>query len=350
MTDVEVVVAGGASVAGVAESDRGPRGPLDGPVRVGFLSIVTPAYHEQRNLPLLYERLRAVLKPLPYDWEWVIVDDHSRDDSFAVIAGLAAQDKRVRGIRLARNSGAHIALTCALHAARGDCAIALAADLQDPPETIPLLLAEWQAGHQVVWAARSQRLGESAQRLRTSRLYYWLMRHVVGLKEIPPLGADFFLLDRKVLAAFRQFREANVSILALITWMGFRQTSISYTKQARAHGESGWTLRKKLKLFVDSVTGFSYVPVRFMSYLGMGLALLGFLYALVVVINALLGTPPLGWSTLTVIVLIIGGVQMVMMGVLGEYLWRALDQARNRPLYLVEGMTDAPEDDDEGLG
>lgn len=304
-----------------------------------FITVVTPAYNEERNLPLLYARVCAVLDNLPYAWEWVIVDDHSRDDTFAVIADLAARDRRVRGIRLARNSGSHIALTCALHAARGACAIALASDLQDPPETIPQLLEAWQAGNKVVWAARSQRLGESAQRLRTSRLYYWLMRRVIGLKETPPLGADFFLLDQAVLTAFRQFREGNVSILALITWMGFRQTCIAYTKEARAHGESGWSLKKKLKLFVDSVTGFSYLPVRFMSYLGIGIALLGFLYAAVVVLNALLGSPPQGWTTLIVIVLLIGGVQMVMMGVLGEYLWRALDEARNRPLYLIEEMT-----------
>ncbi|MDS4068162.1 MAG: glycosyltransferase family 2 protein [Candidatus Competibacter sp.] len=305
-----------------------------------FISIVTPAFNEVNNLPLLYERLKAVLVEIPCDWEWVIVDDHSADATFAVINRLAAGDNRIRGLRLARNSGAHIALTCALHAARGECAIALASDLQDPPETIPRLLEEWQAGHHVVWAARSQRLGESAQRLRMSRIYYWLMRHVVGLKEIPPMGADFFLLDREVLAAFRQFREGNVSILALITWMGFRQTFISYTKQARASGESGWTLKKKLKLLVDSVTGFSYVPIRFMSYLGIGIAFLGFIYAIVVIFNALFGSPTQGWSALMVVLLVIGGVQMMMLGILGEYLWRALDETRRRPLYLVEDTTD----------
>ncbi len=323
----------------VDETVMSKEAPTGAGTGAGFISVVTPAYNEMKNLPLLYERIRCVLDTLPYDWEWVIVDDHSADDTFSVIEGLAAQDSRVRGIRLARNSGAHIALTCSLHAARGDCAIALASDLQDPPETIPLLLDEWHAGNKVVWAARSRRLGESAQRLLTSRIYYWLMRHVVGLKDIPPMGADFFLLDQDVLAAFRKFHDGNVSILALITWMGFRQTYISYTKQARAHGESGWTMKKKLKLFVDSVVGFSYVPVRLMSYLGIGIAYLGLTYAFFVIVNALFGNPPQGWTTLLVVILVIGGVQMVMMGVLGEYLWRALDEARDRPLYLVEAMT-----------
>ena len=148
------------------------------------------------NLPHLYDRIKAVLDGLPFDWEWVVVDDHSADTTFEVIDRLAAADSRVRGIRLARNSGAHIALTCALHAARGECAIALASDLQDPPETIPLLLEEWHSGNKVVWAARSQRLGESVQTLWTAKTYYWLMRHVVGLNEIAPMGADFFLVDQ----------------------------------------------------------------------------------------------------------------------------------------------------------
>ena len=154
------------------------------------------------------------------------------------------------------------------------------------------------------------------------------------------MGADFFLVDQDVLKAFRRFREGNASILALITWMGYSQTFISYTKQPRAAGESGWTLKKKLKLFVDSVTGFSYFPIRLMSYVGVTVALLGFLYAIFLIFNALFGSPVAGWTTLLVVVLILGGVQMLMMGVMGEYLWRALDEARHRPLYLVEEMTE----------
>ena len=157
---------------------------------------------------------------------------------------------------------------------------------------------------------------------------------------MPAEGADFFLLDDQVLAEFRQFRESNVSILALITWMGFRQTVIPYTKQARRHGESGWTLRKKLKLLVDSITAFSYIPIRLMSYIGFTVALAGFAYALIVIVNALTGTPPAGWTALMVIVLVIGGIQMLMMGVLGEYLWRTLDESRRRPRFIVEATTE----------
>lgn len=304
-----------------------------------MVSIVTPAFNEADNLPVLYERLCRTLESLDVDWEWVVVDDHSQDATFAVIGKLAEQDQRVKGVRFARNFGAHAALTCGLHQAAGDCVVALAGDLQDPPETIPDLLAQWHAGAQVVWAVRGQRKGESAATIGSARLYYWLMRNVVGMKELPATGADFFLLDGKVAAAFARFNEANVSILALITWMGFRQESIVYDKEARLHGRSGWSVGKKLKLVVDSVTSFSYLPIRFMSYLGFLVAVMGFIYAGVVILNALAGNPVQGWSSLIVVVLLIGGVQMVMMGVLGEYLWRALDEARRRPRYIVEAAT-----------
>jgi dolichol-phosphate mannosyltransferase len=166
------------------------------------------------------------------------------------------------------------------------------------------------------------------------------MRNIVGIKEMTPTGADFFLIDRAVIDALRQFNESHVDIMALITWMGFRQTAITYDKKARLHGRSGWTLEKKLKLVVDSVTSFTYLPLRLMSYTGFIVALLGFLYAILVISNALSGTPVQGWSSLMVVTLIVGGIQMLMMGVLGEYLWRALDESRRRPKYLIEATID----------
>ena len=152
-------------------------------------------------------------------------------------------------------------------------------------------------------------------------------------------GADFFLLDRAVVDTFCRFGESNASILALITWMGFRQATIMCDKAARLHGRSGWSIKKKLKLVVDSVTSFSYVPIRFMSYLGIAVAFAGFAYASLVILNFLRGAPVQGWSSLMVAVLVVGGLQMVMMGVLGEYLWRALDESRRRPRYIIEATT-----------
>lgn len=305
------------------------------------LSIVTPAYNEAANLRILHERLCSALAGCDVEWDWVVVDDHSSDATFAVISEIAQRDPRVRGLRFARNFGAHTALAAGLHHARGDCVAALAGDLQDPPEAIPELLTKWRDGAQVVWAVRQAREGESQATVGFSRLYYWIMRSIVGMKEMPATGADFFLLDRKVVEAFSQFNETNTSVLALITWMGFSQAQIPYDKHARLHGRSGWTLRKKLKLVVDSVTSFSYFPIRLMSLVGCCVALLGFAYALVVVVNAWRGSPAEGWSSLMVVVLVLGGFQMAMMGVLGEYLWRALDEARRRPRYLVEAATPA---------
>jgi dolichol-phosphate mannosyltransferase len=309
------------------------------PPRGFVLSVVTPAYNEAQNLPLLYERLSRVLGDLQVAWEWIVVDDHSGDGSYDAVASIAQRDHRVRAVRLARNSGSHTAITCGLHQAGGDCAVVLAADLQDPPETLPVLLDQWRAGAQIVWAVRAQREGETASTVGFARLYYLIMRRLVGIQDMPATGADFFLLDRRVLDAFRQFHESNVSILALLTWMGFRQVTIAYDKQARLHGRSGWSLRKKLKLVVDSVTSFSFLPVRLMSLVGFIVAVVGFLYAGVVTVNALAGRPPQGWASLMVVVLVVGGIQMVMMGVLGEYLWRALDESRGRPRYIIERAT-----------
>lgn len=304
-----------------------------------LVSIVTPAFNEVKNLPLLYERLSNTLNSLKIDWEWIIVDDHSSDDTFALITDLSNQDPKVRGIRFSRNFGSHTALTCGLHYANGNCAIIISADLQDPPETIPDLLSKWHEGAQVVWAVRHHREGEKTTKIGLSKLYYFIMRKVVGIKNIPSTGADFFLIDRTVIKAANQFHETNVSVLALITWMGFRQSFITYNKQARIHGKSGWSFEKKIKLLLDSITSFSYLPIRIIAFVGFLVASLGFLYAFIVIINAFLGHTPQGWTSLMVVILVLGGFQMLMMGLLGEYIWRSLDESRRRPLYLIENTT-----------
>jgi dolichol-phosphate mannosyltransferase len=314
------------------------------------LSIIVPAYNEAANLPSLYERLRKTLSALSLEWECVIVDDHSSDATFSVLSTLAHQDARIRGIRLARNHGSHLAITCGLHHAAGRCAVVLAADLQDPPETIPRLLEQWRAGNHVVWAAREKREGEKTSTLAFARIFYFLMRHVVGIRTMPPTGADFVLIDRRVIEALKNFRESNISIMALVTWMGFQQAIVPYTKKSRFQGRSGWTLAKKIKLVVDSVTSFSFLPIRLMSIAGMLVAFVGFLYTVSIIGLSLFGGVSVqGWSSLMVAVLVLGGIQMMMMGVLGEYLWRALDEARHRPQFLIEATTPTPEHRDQPL-
>jgi polyisoprenyl-phosphate glycosyltransferase len=308
------------------------------------LSVVVPCYNEERNLLPLYERLCAVLSGAGVDWELVVVDDHSTDLTFAVASELAEKDNRVFALRLARNVGSHVALMCGLDHSLGKAAVILAADMQDPPETILDLLARWRGGDQVVWAVRRERKGISTYQGLASRLYYKLMARIIGRSELVGQGADVFLVDRLVISALTQCSEGNLSLFSLVLWLGFRQSTITYVKEERLHGRSGWTFRKKLKLFVDSVTAFSYFPIRAMSMVGVAVALAGFGYALFIIGNNLISHVPVeGWSSLMVVVLVLGGLQMTMLGLLGEYLWRTLDEARRRPRYNVERSSIHPD-------
>jgi polyisoprenyl-phosphate glycosyltransferase len=300
-----------------------------------MISIVTPAFNEAANLPTLYDRLVAVMREVGGDWEWIVVDDHSRDDTFTVIEALALRDARVRGFRLSRNAGSHVAITCGLHQVDSDAAVMMAADLQDPPETLATMVGRWRQGAQVVWATRRAQPGEASHR-GFAALYYWMMRRLVGMTEMPARGADFFLLDRVVIDAFRRFSERNVSVLALITWLGFRQEFVAYDKQPRLSGQSGWTLARKIKLVVDSITSFSDFPIRLCTYTGLAL----FACSLVLLIFAVVLLPQLGGGVLLLLSLIVGlaGLQLVAVGVVGEYVWRALEESRRRPPYLIEAM------------
>jgi polyisoprenyl-phosphate glycosyltransferase len=302
-----------------------------------LITIITPAFNEEQNLPKLHAKLKALSDAFGGAFEWIIVDDHSRDKTFEVASELAASDKRLRVFRLARNAGSHNAVFCGLKQCRGACAVLLAADLQDPPEIIPAMLNAWRGGTQVVWGVRASAPQTSWTSRAFARLYYHVMRRWAGLENLAPTGADMVLLDRTTIDALLGFGERNLSIFALISWIGFRQSAIPYKKANRLHGRSGWTLSKKLKLAIDSVTAFSFFPVRLFSGLGILFALLGFAYAALIIGRFLIWSSPVeGWSSLMVAVLLIGGLQLLMLGVLGEYLWRTLDEARARPRYLLE--------------
>ena len=316
-----------------------------------MISVVVPAYREAGNLPVFYERLAETMEKLDLEWELIVVDDGSRDRTFETISEIAEGDPRVSGIRLSRNNGAYVAAACGMEHASGECVVVMAADLQDPPETIPSLLERWAEGTHVVWAARRRRHGEKTSTILLSRAFYFIMRKIVGLKEMPPRGADFLLMDRLAVDAYLRFQERNASMMALITWMGFRQEFVEYDKASRLTGQSGWSLGKKIKLALDSITSFTYLPIRLMNYLGLVVAFAGFIYAIVVFFHWMGGSPVRGWASLMVVILLLGGVQMMMLGVLGEYLWRALDEARDRPRFLIEervgGLDEFEEEEDE---
>lgn len=301
------------------------------------LSIITAFLNEAKSLPAFAQQVLAVAEQLDCQIEIILVDDHSTDDSPEIAKTLAAEDPRVTYVRLSRNCGSHAAFSAGLAYCTGDCAILLAADLQDPPEVIPELLAKWREGYDVVWAAREGRESESWRTKLFARSYYWLMRRF-ALPDMPAKGADFLLMNRKVISAYNAIPEKNTSFLSMILWMGFHQTSIQYVKQARLAGKSKWTLSKKLKLFIDSMVSFSYVPIRLMSLLGAIMSLCGFVYAMVIIVGRLTGwvTAGTGFVALMVVLLVGQGAIMVMLGMLGEYLWRTFDEARGRPRYIIE--------------
>ncbi len=301
-----------------------------------MISIVTPAFNERSNLPMLYERLTEVLRQV--DWEWIIVDDHSRDDTLAVIQRLVALDPRIKGIRLARNSGSHLAITCGLQHSSGDAAALVVSDLQDPPELVLEMLDRWRIGVQVVWAVRRQQPGEKHHTWFAS-IYYWVMRRLVGMTDMPATGADFFLIDRVVIDAFLAAADRHVSVFALLMWLGFRREFIEYDKQPRTRGHSGWTLAKKLKLVVDSVVGFSDFPMWWFIYGGGAAVVLSILPAVL----ALVAYSGFGSALLLVMALVIGlfGLQLIALGILGQYVWRGMDEARKRPLYSIESVVKA---------
>ena len=301
-----------------------------------MISIITPAFNEALNLKALHARIVQTMTSLGIEWEWIVVDDHSGDDTFAVIQALSAGDPRVRGVRFARNSGSHVAIACGMHMAGGDAVVMMAADLQDPPETIGAMVERWSRGAQVVWAVRRSRPGDRSHS-GFAAIYYWIVRKIVGLREMPARGADFFLADRRVVDAFKAFPERATSVFNHLTWMGFRQEQVEYDKQPRAAGASGWTLARKMQLVSDSVIAFSNAPLRWCSYLGAVLFVIGLLLA----IGGVLLLPELGGGILIVLAVLVGlsSLQLIALAVVGEYVWSALAESRRRPLYVIEAST-----------
>ena len=302
-----------------------------------MLNVIIPVYNEEPNIPILIGRLRALQQQIkPVRIRVIFVDDHSTDNSPTLLRDACRENEGYQYLRLSRNSGSHIAILAGLEHSKGDCAVFLAADLQDPPQLIPQMLKLWRNGNHIVWAVREHREGISWSEKFLSNAFYRLL-DLFGQVKMQPQGSDFALLDRAVIDALLQSASASPSLAGEIARLGFRQTQIPYTKAKRQFGRSKWSLGHKLHAFTDAFVLFSYTPLRVMSYLGMVCSLLGFLYALVVIfLRLLVGAPIEGWASLMVVVLVLGGIQMIMLGVLGEYLWRTLEEARRRPRYFVE--------------
>lgn len=301
-----------------------------------MISVIFPTFNEQENLEALYSRLNKVSQEIKqHTFEFIFVDDCSSDNTPKILSQLAEKDRRVKIIRFARNCGSHAALSAGLKHCQGQCAVTLAADLQDPPEIIFNLINEWERGFKIVWGMRAKRKGESVITKGFSRLYYLIMNSLTDVR-LPPTGTDVFLIDRTVIDAFKEVTEKHTSVFMTLAWLGFKNTHISYIKEARHAGRSKWTLGKKIKLTLDSLLAFSDIPIRWMSVLGCMVAVIGFIYAGCVFLNYLQGTAVDRINLLVFCVLTIGGIQMIMLGIIGEYLWRTFDESRRRPRYVIE--------------
>ncbi|MBE2267925.1 MAG: glycosyltransferase [Anaerolinea sp.] len=310
---------------------------------MSLISIVVPVYHNATSLPDLLNQFQALAHRNRADqFEFVFVDDGSRDDSFAVLEALAQTESRVRIIKLSRNFGSNAAVLAGLSHATGDAVAAIAADLQDPPELIHEMLAKWREGNKVILAVREERDDPSLTSFMADTFYMLFRRFAI--KTMPRRGFDFFLIDRQVCRLITGIQENNAYLMGLILWMGFDPAVLPYHRRARAprYGRSMWTFAKKLKYFVDSFVAFSYLPIRVASILGFILSFLGIIYAVIILINRLFsGIDVEGWSSMMVVLLIVSGAQMVMMGVLGEYLWRNLDETRKRPRFIIDRIVES---------
>lgn len=305
-------------------------------------SIIAPIYNEHDSLPELHRRVSAVMNGLGEPWELILVDDGSSDGSTELIRQLAEQDEHVRPVIFARNFGHQIAVTAGLDYARGDAVVIIDADLQDPPEVIPDLVARWREGYEVVYAVRTEREGESWFKLFTASLFYRLIFRITDVK-IPMDTGDFRLLDRKVVNVLKTMRERHRFLRGMAAWVGFRQIGVPYKRAARFAGSTKYPFKKMLRLALTAITGFSYFPLQVATYLGFIAAGLALIFIPIVVIERLIGNQAFfGQATTLVSVLFLGGVQLICLGILGEYIGRIYDEVKGRPLYIVR---EAPEND-----
>lgn len=300
------------------------------------VSIVIPVYYNEQNLQPLYEDIKKkIIDIIDYEYEIVMVNDGSKDKSYEVMQQLAETDKNIRIISLSRNFGSHAAVLCGLSHCTGDCAVVKGADLQEPTELILQMVDSWKKGNNVVLAVREGR-EESKRQSFFADTYYNIVRKT-ALPNMPKHGFDVYLIDRKVINVLENLDEKNSALTGQILWSGFKTDVVYYTRRAREIGTSKWTLRKKIRLVMDTLFSFTALPITLVLSVGVGSMLIALIWAIVVLIAKLAGTISVsGWTTLFIFNLFSFGVIMMTLGILGEYLWRTFDASRNRPPYIIE--------------
>ncbi len=301
------------------------------------LSIVVPVYQNEKNLPDTIPELIKLRESLQgFSLELIFVDDGSIDNSFKILTEF--KDKHpdvIKIIKLTRNFGAPAAAQDGIKYATGDCIGKINADLQDPPELFLNMIKHWEKGFKAVFAIRKEREDTLPSKILSKGFYSLLRRHAIS--DYPKGGFDFFLIDRKVADEFNKINEKNTNINTLIFWLGFDYVTVPYTRKERKKGKSQWTFSKKTRYFVDTFVGFSYFPIKILSLLGIVFAVGSFSYGLYVLYNWSAGNIQVeGWTTIMIILTFTAGIQMMMIGILGEYLWRTLDEVRKRPSYVVD--------------
>ncbi len=310
----------------MAELDTAPLRSL------GLLSVVAPVYNEEGTIEEFYARVRAALEGV--DFELVLVDDGSKDASPALLDRLSETDPRVCVVSLSRNFGHQTALTAGLDHARGDAVVMLDADLQDPPELIPRMLDHWRSGCDVVYAVREEREGESRFKLSTAKWFYKLFDKLAQV-ELQHNSGDFRLLDRQALDALLSMRERNRFLRGMTVWVGYTQAAVPYKRDPRYAGETKYTLSRMLKFSLDAISSFSHRPLQLATLLGFLISTLAFIAIPVVVILRILGSYLPGFGSITIAILLLGGIQLIALGIIGEYVGRIYDEVKGRPLYLV---------------
>ena len=317
-----------------------PAGPTDPGRSLKLLSVVAPVYNEVATVEQFYARVCSALQGLSF--EIVLVDDGSSDGSDRELQKLAMNDPRVRVVQLSRNFGRQTALTAGLDHARGDAVVMLDADLQDPPELIPQMLDHWRAGCDVIYAVREQRDGESRFKLATARWFYALFDRLAQV-ELQHNSGDFRMLDRRALDALLSMRERNRFLRGMTVWVGYRQAAVPYTRDARHAGTTKYTIPKMLRFSLDAISSFSHRPLQLATLLGFLISTLAFIAIPVVVALRILGSYLPGFGSVTIAVLLLGGIQLIALGIIGEYVGRIYDEVKGRPLYLVRSRVNIPD-------
>jgi polyisoprenyl-phosphate glycosyltransferase len=308
------------------------------------LTVIVPCFNEEATLPLLHPRLAAVLDGIAADARVLYVDDGSSDRTVALVDAFAAQDPRVALLKLSRNFGKEIAMSAGIDHADADAVVLIDADLQDPPELIPALFAKFQDGYDVVYAVRRSRAGESWLKRATAGAFYRVIG-ALSRTPVPQDTGDFRLLSRRAVAALREVREQHRFMKGLFGWIGYRQVGVEYDRAPRAAGETKWNYWKLWNFAIEGITSFTSAPLRVATYVGLASAVFAFVYAIWVIVKTLLfGDPVAGYPSMMVVMLFLGGVQLMALGLIGEYLGRLYFEAKRRPLYLVDRFETASAD------